>query len=422
MTVQVLVGDCREQLQTLADNSVHCVVTSPPYWGLREYMGDVGMIGCESSFEEHRSNLVDAFREVRRVLRHDGTLWLNYGDSYCGSNRGTGDYERREHEAHRVGRHNLNPAGDLGLKPKDLMLMPYRIASALQEDGWYLRSDIVWHKPNPSPESVRDRPTSAHEHIFLFANSRRYFYDHGAVATRLKRSTKARLNQKTFDSQTGGEKDPKTGNRSFRKIAKNLKSRIDKQSGHGRRLEGFNERWGDNELSEDIVNLRNVWRFSTANYKGAHFATFPPELVERCIRAGTSEFGVCESCHAPYVREIAKSDAPHVADSNTKYDQTTSKAGRIARLRDTARAEGQEYSQSVQTLTWKPQCDCAADSVPAVVLDPFGGAGTVALVAQRLNRNSILIEVSDEYAQLAHDRIETDNEDYPLFGNALEHP
>ena len=186
VSIQLLVGDALERLRELPDESVHCCVTSPPYWGLRAYGGDTGMIGLKPTFDDHLANLVAVFREVRRVLRSDGTLWLNYGDAYASHD--PGGYRQGEF---------LNPGGrppkkgqarnragmyrPMGLKPKDLMMMPARVAMALQADGWWLRSEIVWHKPNPMPESAQDRPTSAHEKLFLMTKAPRYYWDAEAV-------------------------------------------------------------------------------------------------------------------------------------------------------------------------------------------------------------------------------------------------
>ena len=280
MSVQILVGDCLDVLKELPDNSVHCCVTSPPYWGLRDYGGEESMIGLEPTFEGHLENIVSVFREVRRVLRDDGTLWLNYGDAYSSGNRkdSPGDSiggpfaeARGSKERRKMGE---------GIKPKDLMLMPAQVALALRDDGWFLRSEIVWHKPNPMPESVKDRPTSAHEKVFLFTKQEFYFYDAEAVKTEAKNSADdvRRLSQASLNH----------------KSAPNEKNN------------GLRERKQDVEEVSHGANLRNVWPIPVHPLNEAHFATFPPALVEPCIKAGTSEAGCCKECGAPRIREYEK--------------------------------------------------------------------------------------------------------------------
>lgn len=237
-------GDCREVLRGLDESSVHCVVTSPPYWGLRDY-GTDGQLGLEETPADHVANMVEVFREVRRVLREDGTLWLNYGDCYAS----TGS----------------------GLKPKDLCGIPWRVAFALQEDGWWLRQDIIWHKPDPMPESVTDRCTKAHEYIFLLAKSPRYYYDADAVKEKqsilgIARAKYSRVgsakNKAAIETEKNNHINPKFDEA----------TRARERAGHGR-------------------NRRSVWTIATNRYPGAHFATFPPDLVKPCIMAGCPDGG-----------------------------------------------------------------------------------------------------------------------------------
>ena len=387
MTVRILVGDALSRLATMPDESVHCCVTSPPYWGLRSYKGDPGMIGLEPTFEEHLENLLTVFREVRRVLRKDGTLWLNYGDAYAGGGRGKGSGKQTTN----VGS-NLPPFRPAGFKAKDLMMMPARVAMALQADGWWLRSEVIWAKPNPMPESVTDRPSSAHEKVFLFAKSARYFYDHVAVRTPSKRPYLESLysppghppHHGSVCNFDGKHKPP------------------DKQRGHGRRHDGFNDRWeamSKAERQANGANLRNVWNIAPRPFKGAHFATFPPDLVEPCVKAGTSEKGACANCGAPWKREVDKTFYPageraHI--SGGEYDRGWEGTPR--------------GSNEIKTTGWSPTCECDADVVPATVLDPFAGAGTVGLVADRLGRDAVLIEINPEYAEMARGRIIGDAE------------
>jgi DNA modification methylase len=245
----ILVGDCIESMRSMADQSVHCCVTSPPYFGLRDY-GHDGQIGLEPTPEEYVRKMVEVFREVRRVLRDDGTLWLNLGDSYARQGGKVSEQSRhwdgreRDPGAMHSTRHVDNMPG---FKPKDLIGIPWRVAFALQADGWYLRQDIIWHKPNPMPESVRDRCTKAHEYIFLMAKSERYYFDSEAIRVPAKASSE--------NIRFGGIK------------SKNVSKQYDN------------------------ANKRSVWTVTTKPFKGAHFATFPPDLIEPCILAGCPEGG-----------------------------------------------------------------------------------------------------------------------------------
>ncbi|MHC2797160.1 DNA modification methylase [Mesorhizobium jarvisii] len=281
MSVKIVIGDCRQKLSELADCSVNCCVTSPPYFGLRDYGVD-GQIGMEESPDAFVVEMVSVFRAVRRVLRDDGTLWLNLGDSYANDGKWGG---------HTGGKHvsalHCSPIGRnkryTGLKPKDLIGIPWRVAFALQEDGWYLRSDIIWHKPNPMPESVTDRPTSAHEHIFLFSKADRYHYDADAIR------------------EAESVPDWDDGSRIFGGVNKHGANAAhgDRTTGRraGVRKRGLPPRHAQYVESSDQSgldqvprgggrNARNVWTIATRPYAEAHFATFPPNLAERCIKAG----------------------------------------------------------------------------------------------------------------------------------------
>lgn len=310
LTVQILQGDCRDVLKTLPAESVHCCVTSPPYWGLRDY-GVSGQIGLESTYQAFVAEMVGVFREVRRVLRADGTCWINLGDSYANDGKWGGSTGGK----HAAGLHGETGIGRekrvTGLKPKDLCGIPWRVAFALQEDGWYLRQDIIWAKPNPMPESVTDRCTKAHEYLFLMSKSARYFYDAEAIKEAASENTHA------------------TGKDGYRGAAAARHTNGDRNDGGG--AIGAREN----------RNKRSVWEVATAPFSEAHFATFPPALIEPCIKAGCPKGGTC--------------------------------------------------------------------------LDPFGGAGTTGLVADRLQRNAILIELNPKYAAMAERRI---HNDAPLFAEA----
>ena len=318
----ILIGDVREQLKQLADQSVNCVVTSPPYWGLRDY-GNDGQIGLEQEPEDFINELVSVFREVKRVLRDDGTLWLNIGDSYSGSGKGTaGNLGKKHNERHLE--HKTGGLIPTGTKPKDLVGIPWMLAFALRADGWYLRQDIIWHKPNPMPESVRDRCTKAHEYIFLLSKSPKYYFDSEAMKEPAKypfdnRGARADSRAGTSMNSVGGKTGIRFGGNKYGD------SDDPKHS----------TKSGNEYIATGTRNKRSVWSVTTRPFKGAHFATFPPALIEPCILAGCPEGGT--------------------------------------------------------------------------VLDPFFGAGTTGLVAQRHNRKWIGCELNPEYAAIAQARIESES-------------
>ena len=391
--VQLYEGDCLEVMRDLPAESVQTCVTSPPYWGLRDYglppavwgrdegcehvwgiettqtagrndsgvsasSGDSfhgqsdgyggpqiasqgafcacgawrGSLGLEPTIDLYVEHMVEVFREVRRVLRDDGTVWLNMGDNYSHSQSGGGSVlddgrtdGRQSYDSDKArGRKKLSTLGS-GLKPKDLCGMPWRVAFALQADGWWLRSDIVWSKPNPMPESVTDRPTRSHEYVFLLSKSARYYYDAEAIRTpAIAPRTKM---------PDGWDTDP-GAHGAFHRNGREKGARVDKQGGHSRRHDGFNDRWDSMPKAEQQsfgANKRTVWEIATEPYSDAHFATFPQKLVEPCILAGTPNAGV--------------------------------------------------------------------------VLDPFVGSGTTAFVAQKLGRRCIGIDLSAEYLKLAEKRL-----------------
>ena len=494
----------RDELPQVEPESVHCVVTSPPYWGLRAYghwamqvvWGDlshfpesrryrgslhffwlrwraaergglfcrhrccwIGCLGLEPTLELYVQHMVEVFREVRRVLRSDGTLWLNLGDSYCASpgqrgSRGTrGDDPKYGDRNGRINGPNRSASGDEGLKSKDLVGMPWRIALALQADGWWLRSDIIWSKPNPMPESVKDRPTRAHEYLFLLTKSERYYYDHVAIREPMAESSLVRISQPSFWEQNGGPKDYGTSgvnpSRSGRRALENLARRtpagwnvnhdesdlrgrypqrrdpgraeqlavVDakfkqaKRRGHSRSHDGHLDEGTKVEQQAFGANRRDVWHIATQPFPGAHFATFPIKLVEPCILAGTSAHGVCAECGAPWRRIVTKSDNPHSDDSDYGSDN----GRRVAQAREVARARGGDHDNPFvrpETLGWEPTCDHNADPVAPVVLDPFAGSGTVGVVALRHGRDFLGIELNPEYVEMAERRIV---DDAPLF-------
>lgn len=282
-TWRIMQGDVRETLASLPDGSVQTCVTSPPYWGLRDY-GVSGQLGLEPTPDAYVANMVAVFREVRRVLRDDGTLWLNLGDSYASSPTASVGLSPKRGQEHSVGR----PPKVVGeLKPKDLVGIPWRVVFALQADGWYLRSDIVWSKPNPMPESVTDRPTKAHEYIFLLTKSARYYYNGAAIREPYAASTVTQF-EKAYTGQATKAYDG-TGAQNPSDVKRRI---VDKQRGHGRRHAGFNGRWDSMEKHEQMAsgaNKRTVWTVATQPYPEAHFATYPEALIEPCILAGSRE-------------------------------------------------------------------------------------------------------------------------------------
>jgi DNA modification methylase len=362
----VLVGDCLEILPTLEVNSVQCVVTSPPYYGLRDY-GVEGQLGLEKTPEEYVSKIVEIFREVRRVLREDGTLWLNLGDSYWGGKGKSSQAWSTEHTDRGVlqaPQHQICGMGETRptdgkhdvIKPKDLIGIPWRVAFALQADGWWLRQDVIWHKPNPMPESVRDRCTKSHEYIFLLTKSARYYYDAEAIKEPIKDSSAARLMQ-DIENQEGSDRVPGKTNGNMKAVLfggnnrcpdtrlQSGKEWTPKMAGGGSSYKnghsGYFKKDGT-PLTGIMANKKSVWNITTKPFKEAHFATFPPEIPEICIKAGS-------------------------------------------RVGDT-------------------------------ILDPFAGAGTTGMVAEKLNRKFIGIELNPEYAEMAERRIYAVA---PLFQEAL---
>ena len=296
MDINILQGDCIESLKKLENQSINTCITSPPYWGLRNYNDEEKQLGMEDTPEEFTENLVKVFREVKRVLRDDGTVWLNLGDSYSSGGRTTTTNQSlRGDKDYGVTR----PKPSEGIKPKDLIGIPWRVAFALQQDGWYLRQDIIWHKPNPMPESVKDRCTKAHEYIFLLSKNVKYYFDNEAIKEDAK-----------YPQGPNSPQSIKKGKGEF----------------------GMDTRGGLSKIGALAKkNKRSVWTITTKPFKGAHFATFPKDLIEPCVLAGCPEGGT--------------------------------------------------------------------------VLDPFGGSGTTGIVAAQHNRNAVLLELNEEYIDLAKDRI-----------------
>ena len=394
-TWNILQGDCIEVMRGMEPESVHMCVTSPPYWGLRSY-GVEGAYGLEPTLDEYIERMVEVFREVRRVLRKDGTLWLNLGDAYAGSGKGlNGDGSHSVGSGKQqtnVGTLTAPPSGTTGLKPKDLIGLPWRVASALQADGWWLRSDIVWHKPNPMPESVTDRPTRAHEYVFLLTKSARYFYDADAIREAQSETTLERFKDGRLHS-------------TYKKIG-----------GSARQKPDFTDSIPLGVMPDSKRNARTVWSIATQGFPGAHFATFPEKLVEPCILAGTSERGVCSECGAPWER---------VVEQSRTFESGSGRSGNAISGKNGSRVQGGGETGDVRrgpvvhtsTIGWQPTCGHDSDLAADVVLDPFCGSGTTGVVALQHGRSFIGIELNPEYVELARKRI---IDDAPLLNSTSD--
>jgi DNA modification methylase len=331
--------------------------------GLRDYGVD-GQLGLEPTPEEYVAHLVAVFREVRRVLRDDGTCWVNLGDSYAGHDL---PGWRAGNEQKNGGVSNRNGVGYVaGLKPKDLVGIPWRVAFALQADGWWLRSDVIWAKPNPMPESITDRPTKAHEYLFLLTKAARYYYDNEGIREPLAETTLS---------------DGRYGRRDELPTVRNV----------GGRTDGL-PRCPGGQGNPNGRNRRTVWTIATEPYPEAHFATFPEKLVEPCILAGTSERGACPTCGAPWEREVERTGMVVDRSERTHPFGRTRTSGTMLEPPKAA------------TLGWSPGCAHEADPVPCRVLDPFAGSGTTVAVAERLGRVGIGCELKPEYLALAKRR------------------
>lgn len=370
-----ILGDALETLRKIRDGVFHSCVTSPPYFGLRDY-GHEGQIGLEATPDAYVARLVEVFREVRRTLRDDGTLWLNLGDSYARNpakgqhKNGGGGKQASVYAA--GGRASVTAATNLA--DKQLLGIPWRVAFALQADGWFLRQDIIWSKPNPMPESVTDRCTKSHEYIFMLTKSARYYYDHEAV----KEPAVYKGNQ------------PSKSKGSFE----------GKRSGHGQRHGGFNDRYLEQPFRAvtETRNRRSVWTVTTKPFKGAHFATFPQDLIEPCILAGAPK-NCCSKCGAPWVCETIDTGL-----TNESFKGPTFTDGKTG-----ARDGGDRTQKGARTVKIAgepaPACKCAAPATSGLVLDPFGGAGTTNLVCKKLGRHGVYIDTNPEYLAMARARV-----------------
>jgi DNA modification methylase len=439
--IKFLQGSCIDKIKELDDNTIDCVVTSPPYWGLRDYgtakwqggdpncshsygrntrggltqfqknnkgsFGDEAIksgeccklcgakridkqLGLEPTYQEHIQNIVELFRAIKPKLKDSATVWLNYGDSYASTVNGTKVKDQVKNKVQFSGKYLIKgddrtfrdkPFSTIqgSLKPKDLVMIPNRIAIALQDDGWWIRSEIIWHKPNPMPESTKDRPTSCHEKIWLITKSKKYYYDADAIREPVAQGTITRLSEKNLKNQKGSNR----GN-------------------GGMRSNGNMKPVGNMETK----NKRNVWTVTTKPCKEAHFATFPKDLIEPCIKAGCPE-KVCVKCGTPYVRNLKIIFTP---ERKTRDNMVNVIPGRDKPTRMNSK---NMESLIKKDLGFKKDCNCKTDEFKSgVVLDPFGGSGTTGIVSALNNRNAILIELNPEYIKIAEDRI---NKEFGFF-------
>lgn len=340
--------DCLEGLKPMLDNSVDCCVTSPPYFGLRDY-GTDAQIGLEETPELYVEKMVQVFTEVKRVLKDEGTLWLNLGDSYAGGGGASGHTTETKNLGTITSNYGAVKSGGkkYGLKPKDLIGIPWMVAFALRSSGWYLRQDIIWHKPNPMPESVTDRCTKSHEYIFLLSKSQKYYYDHEAIKTQVVDATIQRMAQQ-IEKQKGSERVPGKTNGNMKAVGPGRKPRkgVDTNGGNQASTKGIpamalngngvtgHSGYFDAEgnlIGNGMANKKSVWTVTTKPFSEAHFATFPQDLIVDCIKAGCPENGI--------------------------------------------------------------------------VLDPFMGAGTTAVVSKKLNRNYVGFELNPDYIKIAEKRL-----------------
>lgn len=416
---ELLIGDCIDTLKTLDEKTIQCVVTSPPYFGLRDY-GEDGQIGLEKTPEDFVQSLVEVFREVKRVLRDDGVVWLNLGDTYAGGGGASGHTEATQNMGRSTKSYGATATSSrplpTGLKPKDLIGIPWRVAFALQADGWYLRQDIIWSKPNPMPASVKDRCTTSHEYIFLLSKSRKYFFDHRAIQQPLAESSGPRMrrgvssNHKWSDGADGQVPNSMSKERAY----------------------------DQDRPVKSMRNKRSVWTITTKPFSQAHFATYPPDLIEPCILAGSAS-RCCSDCGTAWIRteigsrqpncecngslvekeviipasmtreEVSQTtwgttiDGEYNGEAVKDYEGTGAENASDVKKRI---IENRTKDRKKKITIYESEMDLDKHPTsPSIVLDPFGGSGTTAGVAIKRGRRAILCELSSEYAELIPLRI-----------------
>jgi DNA modification methylase len=373
-------GDCREIMKRWIDEGVkiQTCITSPPYYGLRDYGVD-GQVGLEKSVDDYVNNMVEVFNHVKELLTDDGTLWLNLGDTYSDTrwSSGGGQIMNKNKDEHRSLQHEKNT----GLPSKNLIGIPWKVAFALQADGWILRQDIIWQKPNPMPESVRDRCTKSHEYIFLLSKSPQYYFDHVAIK-------EPSVNPESYK-----------GRRKRSSMTEQSEIIMDK---FGATRSGFKNI--EEGKTYPTRNKRDVWKVNVKPYKGAHFATYPTALIEPCILAGTSEKGHCPVCNARWKRMEIDTGERHDVEVYTGKAVKDYETAKVQNPSDTKRRVLESMSK-IYKYEWIPTCECKLEPVPDIVFDPFMGSGTTAQVALQHGRQYLGCELNKEYEKLQQERI-----------------
>ena len=375
----ILQGDALQQLKGLPEKSINMCMTSPPYWALRDY-GVEGQLGLEPTFEEYINDLCNIFDEVKRVLRDDGTCWVNLGDTYSGSGNGSNDYRNTKTKNYRKGEilYKGQKSGKTSVSNKSLLMIPFRFVIEMVNRGWILRNTIIWHKRNCMPSSIKDRFTVDFEYLFFFSKKPKYYFEtqyepsnyDGRKDTVMKGSPK-------YDVPTGWD----TKNRSHTKLEGRYA---------GNQQNRKHERWKKDDKGNFVRQKRCVWDIKTKGLKEAHFAVYPEELCENPIKAGCPEF-VCVKCGNPKIKIYEKIEKEYKKREDCATKQY-------------AKSHHNDLIEK-KDLGYKPTCLCNTDFTGGIVLDPFFGAGTTGLVALKQNKKFIGIELNKEYIEIANKRL-----------------
>jgi DNA modification methylase len=431
-TIRLYQGDVRSILDTFPSRSVQCIVTSPPYWKLRNYLvkNQIGLEhipDCETYGQVqcgqcYVCTMVGIFRQLKRILRNDGTLWLNLGDTYTtpGENRNglnsnslDGSNKLAPVRKHNHGNKRESIEDKTGLRDGNLLGIPWRVALALQKDRWILRNDVIWGKPNPMPESVTNRCTKAHEYLFLFTKTNQYYFDMGAIKEKQSINTLKIHNKRP--SQIRGNKVYSIQSNRNDGGYKNKSTNINPDTNKNKRsvwtVEEDNQllQWLSENKPEILQqfldeqrNNKDVWSVASQPYRGAHFATFPEKLIRPCILAGSSEKGCCPHCKSPWERKLEVATERIGKDRGGNYKNRSNEPG----IEHQSKMDGTKggYKPGMfypsKTIGWRSTCNCEHtedELIPCTILDPFMGSGTTTVVSLEHERNSVGIELSEEY-------------------------